>query len=457
MATLQTGQSVTLQVTEGESWTVTPTLQAQISSRGVSGGPLTAPATISAATTYGPFNESGTLTITALRGSCDYAGSELSSLVSGAVKLALGMLGQSNERGQVDFTEAIGGTLSRTAYPQAFRSIRNPQLRAPIYPAQAKYGGPLLKMSDDLAAGGWPAHIVNSSIGSLSMIRDAAGQVQTRANATAYRQRRASEGPGDPGYAGDVMVVQGRVFLCTVGVKAYCSSNGNGIDLGGPAEIDYLRTVGTQVTAGAEPAGLATANVGDVIADGTVSWTCMSTSTTWNGVSYGAGNILTETRYGFDPFGLLHRLREMLSNVPAQVRCVLLQNAQSDTGNANLTYQQALEGIGGFFLQRGIKVAVGLSCYQPSAGTTAYNNLTTRVNNALTNLRASAGTYYDVADVITGPNLYTLMGSTGAMAAGGAYFVKDSGQDDLHLNARGAIAAGGFNAAALLAGLAAFA
>lgn len=84
MATLQTGQSVTLQVTEGESWTVTPTLQAQISSRGVSGGPLTAPATISAATTYGPFNESGTLTITALRGSCDYAGSELSSLVSGA-------------------------------------------------------------------------------------------------------------------------------------------------------------------------------------------------------------------------------------------------------------------------------------------------------------------------------------------------------------------------------------
>lgn len=84
MATLQTGQSVTLQVTEGESWTVTPTLQAQISSRGVSGGPLTAPATISAATTYGPFNESGTLTITALRGSCGYAGSELSSLVSGA-------------------------------------------------------------------------------------------------------------------------------------------------------------------------------------------------------------------------------------------------------------------------------------------------------------------------------------------------------------------------------------
>ena len=78
------GQSVTLQMSEGESWTVTPTGQAQISTRGVSGGPLQAPTTIATATTFGPYAESGTLTIFAMTGSATYTGSELSALVSGA-------------------------------------------------------------------------------------------------------------------------------------------------------------------------------------------------------------------------------------------------------------------------------------------------------------------------------------------------------------------------------------
>ena len=107
MATLQPGQSVTLQVTEGESWTVTPTLQAQISSRGVSGGPLTAPATIAAATTYGPFNESGTLTITALRAPCDYAGSELSSLVSGAGNPVISAATAGQDSGWIPYTPGM--------------------------------------------------------------------------------------------------------------------------------------------------------------------------------------------------------------------------------------------------------------------------------------------------------------------------------------------------------------
>ena len=70
-------------MSEGESWTVTPTGQAQISTRGVSGGPLQAPTTIATATTFGPYAESGTLTIFAMTGSATYTGSELSALVSG--------------------------------------------------------------------------------------------------------------------------------------------------------------------------------------------------------------------------------------------------------------------------------------------------------------------------------------------------------------------------------------
>ena len=72
-------------MSEGESWTVTPTGQAQISTRGVSGGPLQAPTTIATATTFGPYAESGTLTIFAMTGSATYTGSELSALVSALV------------------------------------------------------------------------------------------------------------------------------------------------------------------------------------------------------------------------------------------------------------------------------------------------------------------------------------------------------------------------------------
>lgn len=376
-------------------------------------------------------------------------------VVGGGV--AIGILGQSNERGQVDPLEEIGGVLSRVARPQAFRSLRIPGIRYPQFPCLSKQGGAAFAFIDALHDAGYMAHVINSSIGSMSMIRDACGQIQTRANNTAYRQKRAPIGHGDMGYAGDYTVVSGKVFLCTRGVLAF-ASNGNGVnDTGGANDIDYIRTVGTNVTAGSEPAGFATAAVGDVVVDGSVEWTCMSASTTFNGATYTAGNILTESRSGFDPFGLLHRLRDELGRVAnARHKIVILQNGQSDLSNANLSYQQALENIGGFFLQRGVKCAVGLSMYMANTdNTTAYNNLTTRVNNALNTLRtgSAAGVYYDVADVITGANLYSLMGSTGPMAAGGAYFAKDSGQDNIHVNAVGAIEAGRLMAQPIIAAL----
>lgn len=358
-------------------------------------------------------------------------------------RIAIGVLGQSNERGQVDPTEAIAGVVSRVAYRQAFASLRNPALRYPISPALSKLGGPLFAMYDALYDHGYDAQIVNYGIGSMSMIRDAIGQVQTRANNTQYRARRAPVGLGDAGYAGDYMVAQSRVFLCTTGVQAWALNANSSGALGGAVGVDYIRTVGANQTAASEPAGLATAAVGDVITDGTVQWTCLSTSTTYNGYTYGAGNVFTESRAGFDPFGLLHGLlRDLWAIRDARQRIVIIQNAQSDTGANGLTYQQSLEGIAGFFLQRGVKVALGLSCYTPTATTASYDALTTRVNNALSSVRAGAGTYYTVDDVITGANLYTLMGSTGAMASAGAYFAKDSGQDNIHLNAAGVIVAG---------------
>lgn len=81
MTTLNAGQSVAIQMMEGEYVTVTPSVQAKVSTRGLSGSPLTAPTTISTATTFGPYTETGTLSIEAVGSSVDYVST---SLVSGA-------------------------------------------------------------------------------------------------------------------------------------------------------------------------------------------------------------------------------------------------------------------------------------------------------------------------------------------------------------------------------------
>lgn len=85
MPTLQQGQSASIQLSEGETLTVTPVGQAQVSTRGVSGNPLSAPAMISGATTFGPYTESGAVSVAAIVGTADYAAS---GVVSGAGILA---------------------------------------------------------------------------------------------------------------------------------------------------------------------------------------------------------------------------------------------------------------------------------------------------------------------------------------------------------------------------------
>ena len=224
-------------------------------------------------------------------------------------------------------------------------------------------------------------------------------------------------------------------------------------------DLDQILVIGSQATAASEPASLATAAVGDVITDGTVQWTCLATGGSgstclYNGYTRTAGVRLTSLQAGSGPFGILHRVVALAWADPAaRRRIVMLQNAQSDVGNSQ--YQVALESIGRYLLQRGCEVMIGLSCYQPASGTSAYDTLTTAVNAALTTLRADATVIQHgaVDAVLTGANLYTLMGSTGNMAAGGGYFVKDTNRDDIHLNAPGVIVAGGHMSAAILTAL----
>lgn len=72
MTTLQAGQTVSIQLAEGESYTVTPSGTAQVSTRGVSGSELSAPRTFGDAQTFGPYTEAGAISIACLSGTVDY-------------------------------------------------------------------------------------------------------------------------------------------------------------------------------------------------------------------------------------------------------------------------------------------------------------------------------------------------------------------------------------------------
>ncbi|WP_293882594.1 hypothetical protein [Sphingomonas sp.] len=359
------------------------------------------------------------------------------------VPIAICIKGQSNERGQVDPAELIGGVSSLAAYPQAYRSLRNPGLSYPVGPAVTKQGGLWFKLYDDLWDWGYDAQMINLGIGSASFLDDFAGRVKSWIASSGYRTRRAAvTGSCDRGFTGDLIVESARIFQCETGNSALAMHNGPGPVPGGLAvNLDYLNTIGAAATGATKPAGFATANLGDLIPDGTVVWRCVSITPTWNGLSYASGQIMSEGRigFGFDPYGLLGRAHELVQQVRnARVKIMIYQQAQSDVSATSADYGTALQNMCGYDLQRGYYVMPGLSVYQPSVGTGPYNTLTTGVNSATAAQQAGAlGAF-----VKPGANLYTLLGSAGNMAAGGAYFAKDVGQDNIHLNARGAIAAG---------------
>lgn len=72
MATLKSGQTISIQLAEGESYTVTPSGTAQVSTRGVSGSELSAPRTLTSAQTFGPYAEAGVINIACLVGTALY-------------------------------------------------------------------------------------------------------------------------------------------------------------------------------------------------------------------------------------------------------------------------------------------------------------------------------------------------------------------------------------------------
>lgn len=338
------------------------------------------------------------------------------------IPIAIGIVGQSTERGQVDPIEAIGGVASATAFPQAYRSLRNPGLFYPIGPAVTKVGCNWFKLYDDLYDWGYDARIINGAIGSASFGSDIVGAILDRTNASstnskAVRAKRAPIGPGDRGFQGDYAVIGGKLFVATTAMSAFAMNMGFPLtnDVSNVPELDYTRVLGTGTTGASAPDASAS-TVGSTLADGTVTWTCLSVTTSYLGFTYTAGGALTESRAGFDPYGILRRVHEQMQLIrDAQVKIIILENGQSDASLSSGSYSTYLQQAASYFLNRGYIVMIGLTFYWPAgATTTQYNNLTSGVNSAVAALQGTFGT----SRVVAGANLYSLLGTTGNM--GGA-------------------------------------
>jgi hypothetical protein len=132
---------------------------------------------------------------------------------------------------------------------------------------------------------------------------------------------------------------------------------------------------------------------------------------------------------------------------PARAKHILIMFGQTDAGNGvtQTNFRNAVMASARYWLKRGYRVHLGLSCYTPTVTTAAYNTLSAGLSDALTLL---AGDVYS-SRVHAGPNLYTALGSTGVMGTGGAYL----NPDNVHLNGLGALAAADVISANIIATL----
>ena len=256
--------------------------------------------------------------------------------------IALGILGQSNEKGQLP-------SASKAAFPTCFQSALNPAVTSTMgytNSLDTSFTGSWWPAFYDLMrAYGYDMQMINGAFGAMSFVEHVCGKVKAWAANTGYCQERTSRvNHYDRGYIGDVIVESGRIFRCTTGNQRYLTYRVEQFDGATPigTTLAYVNTVGSAVTGGAKPAGFATATKGQTIADGGITWTCVSAT---NNIGLFTSQIFHSGLYGygFDPLGVLAMLHDQMALKTGVVdKYVLVCNGQADTGYAGATYQQAL-------------------------------------------------------------------------------------------------------------------
>jgi hypothetical protein len=279
-----------------------------------------------------------------------------------------------------------------------------------------------MPLADMLAANGGEARFVNGGIGGASFIKHFVGQIPFYSASTGYFGARASVGTGEPGDYGDVVTVSSRLFRCTTGRTRFAYYPGySAIPTWGGSRIDYILIPPGQTlaTGSSAPNWAGATNINDTVTDGTITWTLVQTSG-----AKAQGSVLASGDLGFDPLGLLARLKTALDAVEnVDERWVFLSNGQSDSqgaeGSQNTVrgwYETALTSIANWAIAQGYKVAIGFTCYNPGSPTYQFDTLSTARANVLAAFAAGA----NAANVIGGADLYQSMG-TNLRSAGLVY------------------------------------
>ena len=338
-----------------------------------------------------------------------------STVTAVVTRRAVALLGQSVEAGSA--RSWVSGSVAKNV---AFESqyVQDPVNGA----ALIRQSGSIIPHLDSmLRTQGHKVTWRNCALGSISFIRDACGQATVWNANLEYYQQRASIGAGDAGDYGTVLIEGSRVFRCTTGRLRYVTSD-PGVVIpasGGQGNIDYIVTTGTNTSGPTKPPALSTAAVNDVVTDGTIQWTCISTTLG----TLSPLKVLVSGDTGFDPLGILARTKTMLDAVAGVTeKWVFLSQGQSDAQAALVSqptvrgwYKQAIESITNYMLAQGYKVAIGFTTWNPLVALAGgvfndavykdrYSALSLAVNDALTI------TYPSNINVIRGANWYEAFG-----------------------------------------------
>lgn len=285
------------------------------------------------------------------------------------VKVALGIVGQSNEQGATLDADDLG-TMQKISVSAPSQGINEPALLN-----KAGFGSMFIPLTELLAQDGIKVELYNGAVGGTSLPIDWCGIIQMngRSNSTAYRGKRVSTTNGDPGHRGDQIFVNGAVWEATTGNShlVFYNSATASPSYGGTtyySDPGFIAKNTNLVTAGSPPVFPGSPVVNDTVVDGGITWTCL----TVGAKTTDAGNthVLRNTEDGFDPYYMATRVRDslMTSSVSASKKFVLIQNGQADAGAAAAVYQMALRMLGQFF---GISPYVitpifGLSIFYPA-------------------------------------------------------------------------------------------